>query len=84
MGSDAALAKMGMSCSNGNWPNWQQTARSMHAGGVNVALADGSVRWINDYIDISSGQIYNNPPTFSVWDRLNLSNDGHPLDSSQF
>jgi prepilin-type N-terminal cleavage/methylation domain-containing protein/prepilin-type processing-associated H-X9-DG protein len=84
VGSDAALAKMGMSCSSGNWPNWQQTARSMHAGGVNVALADGSVRWINDYIDISSGCIANSPPTFSVWDRLNLSNDNQPLDSSKF
>ena len=51
---------------------------------MNVALCDGSVRWINDYIDISSGCITDNPPTFSVWDRLNLSRDGQPLDSSQF
>jgi prepilin-type processing-associated H-X9-DG protein len=84
VGGVAALQKMGMACSGGNWPNWQQTARSMHGGGVNVALADGSVRWINDYIDISSGNITNNPPTFSVWDRLNLSRDGQPLDSSKF
>ncbi len=88
VGGSVALAQMGMACSEDNgpscWPNWQQTARSMHGGGVNIALADGSVRWINDYIDISSGNIANSPPTFSVWDRLNLSNDGQPLDSSQF
>jgi prepilin-type N-terminal cleavage/methylation domain-containing protein/prepilin-type processing-associated H-X9-DG protein len=88
VGGSAALAKMGMACSEDNgpscWPNWQQTARSMHSGGVNAALADGSVRWINDYVDISSGNINNSPPTYSVWDRLNLSNDGQPLDSSKF
>ena len=78
------LQKMGMPCSNGNWPNWQQTARSMHKGGVNIALADGSVRWINDYIDISSGSITNSPPTFSVWDRLNLSKDGQPINGNAF
>jgi prepilin-type processing-associated H-X9-DG protein len=78
------LQKMGMACSNGNWPNWQQTARSMHAGGVNIALADGSVRWISDFIDTSSGCIINNPPTYSVWDRLNLSNDGQSLNQGAF
>ncbi len=80
----AVLQKMRMACSSGNWPNWQQTARSMHAGGVNIALADGSVRWINDYIDISSGNISASPPTFSVWDRLNLSKDGQPLNGSMY
>jgi prepilin-type N-terminal cleavage/methylation domain-containing protein/prepilin-type processing-associated H-X9-DG protein len=88
MGGTVALARMGMACSEDNgpscWPNWQQTARSMHRNGVNVALADGSVRWISDFIDISSGNIANNPPTYSVWDRLNLSNDGQSLDQSKF
>jgi prepilin-type N-terminal cleavage/methylation domain-containing protein/prepilin-type processing-associated H-X9-DG protein len=88
MGGSAALAKLGMACSEDNaptcWPNWQQTARSMHAGGVNVALADASVRWISDFIDISSGNIANSPPTYSVWDRLNLSNDGQSLQNASF
>jgi prepilin-type processing-associated H-X9-DG protein len=83
-GGVAVLQQMGMACSSGNWPNWQQTARSMHKGGVNIALADGSVRWINDYIDISSGNITASPPTFSVWDRLNLSRDGQPLSGNSF
>ncbi len=83
-GGEAALQNMGMACYYGDVPNWQQTARSMHGGGVNVALCDGSVRWINDYIDISSGNISASPPTFSVWDRLNLSKDGQPLNGSMY
>jgi prepilin-type processing-associated H-X9-DG protein len=31
--------------------NQQATARSLHPGGVNVALLDGSARFISDYID---------------------------------
>jgi prepilin-type processing-associated H-X9-DG protein len=29
-------------------------ARSFHAGGVNAALADGSVRWLTDNIDLAT------------------------------
>ena len=55
--------------------NNQQAARSMHANGLYICLADGSVQWISDYIDIA-GNVGANPPIFSVWDRLNLSADG--------
>ena len=71
MGGQTAVQRMGMSCSDGNWPNWQQTARSMHPGGVNSCFADGSVHWLSDYIEVST-----NPSYASVWDRLMLSNDG--------
>jgi prepilin-type processing-associated H-X9-DG protein len=41
-------------CSTGyadlGWPSWQAQARSMHGGGVNVCLGDGSVRFISDYV----------------------------------
>ena len=33
-----------------------QSARSYHAGGVNVGLADGSVRFCSDNIDITTWQ----------------------------
>jgi prepilin-type processing-associated H-X9-DG protein len=29
-------------------------ARSFHAGGVNAARADGSVRWLTDNIDLAT------------------------------
>ncbi len=87
VGGVDALARKGMACSRdnapSNWPNWQQTARSMHPGGVHVCLADASVRFISDYISVT-GNVGATPPVFSVWDRLNLSIDGQPIDASSF
>ncbi len=41
--------------------------RSYHTGGVQVALADGSVRFISDNIDVQN------------WRKLGIANDGQPL-----
>ena len=82
VGGPQALAKMGMPCSRDDWPNFQQTTRSQHPGGVLVALCDGSVRFLSDYIDISSNWGAT-PPVFSTWDRLNLSRDGSPVDAGK-
>jgi hypothetical protein len=73
------VARMGMSCSEMG-ANSQQTARSYHPGGVHACLADGQVRWISDYIDVS----VNNPSRLSVWDRLMLSADGAPVSADAF
>ncbi len=75
-GGGAKLAKMGMACDSDNHPNWQQTARSMHPGGVNVCMADGSVRFISDFIELGAD---GDPPRLGVWDKLNLSNDGEAV-----
>lgn len=42
----------------GNWLDWQPCAlfRSMHPGGMNAVMADASVHFINDNIDINTFQ----------------------------
>lgn len=45
---------------------------SMHRGGVNVALADGSVRFVGDTVD------------YVTWQYLGNKNDGKPVDASKF
>ena len=81
-GGATQLIQLGMSCSNGPFPDWQQTARSLHPNGVNVCLGDGSVRFISDFVEL--GTSGTPPGCLGVWDKLNLSNDGQPLDSSKF
>ena len=57
-------------CSTGyanlGWPSWQGQARSRHTGGVNVCFADGSVRWVSDYVPQG------------VWFYMLSANDGTP------
>ena len=81
-GGDTGLQSMGMGCYTGV-ANGQTGTRSMHAGGINVAMADASVHWIGDYINIA-GELTNNPPVFSVWDRLCLSADGTPISDGSY
>lgn len=78
-GANSLIADGGMGC-YANTGNAEQTARSMHANGVNSCFADGSVHWISDYIQAypsSHGAI-------SVWDRLMLSADGQIVASGAF
>jgi prepilin-type N-terminal cleavage/methylation domain-containing protein/prepilin-type processing-associated H-X9-DG protein len=82
VGGATRLIRMGMTCSARNEPNWQQGPRSMHTGGVNVCLADGSVRFISDYIEL--GTPGTPPGCLGVWDKLNLSNDGQLIDGRKF
>ncbi len=70
VGGQTALMQAAMPCSNGDWPDWEQTMRSLHFGGVQACLADGSVRFIKNTIQVSL-----DPTVLSVWDRLNLSSD---------
>ena len=92
--SGQSLVEEGMPCFDGDAFNAEQTARSLHPGGVNICLADGSVHWISDFIQAkpSGGRDPNTPShariesagPFSVWDRLMASADGWPADANAY
>lgn len=73
------LQQMGMACSGGNHPNFQQTARSVHEGSVYVVFVDGSVHQISDFVDITGSA-----SRVSVWEQLNASSDGTTLAHDKF
>lgn len=79
VGGTANLNLMGMPCSGGDHPNFQQTARSTHEGSVFTVFVDGSVHAISDYVDITgvSGRL-------SIWEQLNASCDGEVLAHDKF
>jgi hypothetical protein len=57
--------------------------------GAYVAMADGSVRFISDYIEKGTDWNWPNLPTmnmgtFLTWQRLNASADAQALDPSKF
>ena len=84
-GGQLPLIRKGMSCwnpPNGAGTNRAQAARSLHAGGVNVCLCDGSVRFISDFID--RGTPSTPPASLGLWDKLNLSCDGETVDTTRF
>ena len=65
-----------MGCYPGGRMYWQGAgARSMHPGGLCVSMADGSVRWITDLIQV----LPSDPTNVSIWDRLMLSADGQTV-----
>ena len=79
VGGIQKLAKMGMPCAVGSRPNYQQAARSLHVGGVHVGLADGSVHFISNHIQLGTSS-----SNLGVWDRLNLSADGLPISAASY
>ncbi len=79
-----ALISMGMSCFGSTNTNDQGAARSMHPGGLQVAMADGSVCFINDFVQSSPSPATYPWPEDCVWTRLIASADGYPVSGGSF
>jgi len=79
MGGATALVFKRMPCSSGGYPNFQQSARSMHADGVMSLFGDGSVHWLSESIEVSKSIA-----KASVWDKLMLPWDGNPLSNRDY
>lgn len=58
------------------------TARSMHAGGVHVAFADGSTHWISDNIAVGNGKS-GDTNEIKIWDQILASGDMRSFSSDQ-
>lgn len=71
----------------------QSVMRSVHPGGIFVALADGSVRFIGDFIEagnVGYGAFIGaeepldaTPQNFRIWQRINISRDGMLSDMNE-
>jgi prepilin-type N-terminal cleavage/methylation domain-containing protein/prepilin-type processing-associated H-X9-DG protein len=70
----------------------QSTVRSRHPGGAHVAMADGSVHFLTDFIDTGNMPIssyinegtkqWEDPNLFRTWQRLLISGDGYAIETS--
>jgi prepilin-type processing-associated H-X9-DG protein len=89
-GGDLAIQFQGMGCNQDRVKSTQATARSLHPGGVNVALCDGSVHFISDDIDHGSNTdpvdwgVPLDPSKLHVWERLMVSCDGQIIDGNDW
>ena len=68
-----------------SWPNIENyawgvfAAQSFHSGGVNVGMADGSVRFVSDTIDCGSANSYgvnSGPSPYGVWGAMGTPQGG--------
>ena len=85
---DALLKKECISVANSSG-NGEGGTRSCHPGGIFITLADGSVRFISNYIENAAGYVaWTTTPSlttqFLTWQRLCCSQDGQVVDGKKF
>ena len=56
----------------------QMTARSMHPGGVQLLMVDGSVRFVSDTIDFKRHEFDCGPRPRGVWQAIHTRGGGEP------
>jgi prepilin-type N-terminal cleavage/methylation domain-containing protein/prepilin-type processing-associated H-X9-DG protein len=80
--SAETLTIMYMGCYEGGGNN-QQTARSVHPGGVNICMCDGSGQFISDSINVSTTWSYTTTSLvaseFGIWEALMSAGDGQTM-----
>jgi len=87
---NTVLAPNGPTCASGGPHNGILTARSWHVGGVNAALADGSVRFISENIDAGNRSgaqktlISQGVGPYGLWGQLGCRGDRQPVDWGEF
>ena len=81
-----ALNTQCMGVQSGLDASGQSSARSQHPGGIVAALVDGSVRFINDFVEtgdfVLAGEILTeqtDEEDFRTWQRLNVARDSLPV-----
>ena len=85
-GFTAILPPNSPSCANqrGEWQEGIYTANSYHTGGVNVAMADGSVHFVGDNIDTGNLSLpvpVDGPSPYGVWGAMGSAGGGEVVQS---
>ena len=89
-GDAALIALMKQECMTdytGDDLNVQATARSMHSGGVNLGMMDGSAHFVSDSVEVGSLAVRTDWPDtipMSVWDKLIASADDQVIERMPF
>ena len=92
IGQDTLAAEC-MSADPGVDASGQSVVRSNHPGGAHVAMADGSVQFLSDFIEVGELSIAGwigdgdpdaiDPEVFGIWPRLNVASDGFIVNISE-
>jgi prepilin-type N-terminal cleavage/methylation domain-containing protein/prepilin-type processing-associated H-X9-DG protein len=83
-GFNTVLPPNGPSCSNNDWLGWGiYPPSSYHPGGVNAAMADGSVTFFSETVDTGNLSLpqpgSGNPTPYGVWGAIGTRNGGEPV-----